>query len=207
MKLLKKFRYTNDKETREFELPIKVSTEFKFFFTAADVPEELHSFADYIGKRRYFDSFSELERYIDEMIEKYEASFIHETREKVIVYAFITEEVYRCDAGERLTLAYSVVWKYSTGAGKETRYLKEQFTRGETRFEQEDPLNNISEQRHRDNKIQEMPWTAEREAWFEALVSQLGKLKEQIKKGIGGNAPVLARKIDQNVKLLPGVTE
>lgn len=196
-KLVRKYRYTTDIETFEFIVTFRVSTEFKFYFSTADIPEPIR---EHLSPRRlYAETFFELDSKITDLIEKYEASFVHETRVKIIAYFFDSDHVRHADGGHELRMGYRVLWEFQSG--DEKKYLEER-RRGVF-----DPVSEPFNDLRRGTKTQQMEWTAEREVWFQNVSKQIEVLSRQIKQGFGSTPTVLARKIDQNVKLLPGVSD
>lgn len=199
MKLTKSYSYTNDRETRTFTVRVGVSVDFKFYFARDQIPTEILERTEAtLAKRTYGDSWYELDGMITDMIENYEAAFVEELREKVILYKYDRDEVHGVDGGTSMAIGYRVVWKYT--AGDEVRYLEERRRGTSMGLDSiHDPLRNL------DGKLQEMPWTAEREAWFRGITARVEELARQIRSGIGSTPTVLARKIDQNGALmLPG---
>lgn len=190
-KLTKKFSYSTDKATYSFDLPIGLSVDFKIFFSMDDIPECLRKHIT--GYRRvYFDDFYSLERTIDAGIEAYEATFVEETKERVIVYFYYHGESRgRCDLSHFLDLGYKVVWEFRSG--NDIKYLNE---RGDELHKSD-----LVGHEWREVKIQTLAWTQEREDWFKGVIGQVESLARVIKKGIGSAPGVLARKIEQNIQL------
>lgn len=179
-----------------FDLVIKLSTAFKLFFSENDIPEELRlSFTGLLQARNYFDSFEELNTRILEIIASFEATFVEETKKKVILYCIELDESH----GHQIYFHYIVAQRIDTGSrsGKiETRYYTERVRRGISRSEiSMDDLNTWNAFKEAD-KFSEMLWSKEREMWFEQMADNIKTLGHRLLEGFGEKPEVLAKKID-----------
>lgn len=191
-KQTKRYNYSSDKETKEFEIEVKLATDFRLFCPTATIPKELIG-DDYRASspRIYGNDFADIDTVIRAMIDKYENSFVEETREKIIAYCFETDDANQYE-GHDLGIKYRVCFRYKSGS--HTSY--QEIERGQYR-----DINTLfHHQRHDHHK--EMLWTAEREAWFTEMIRAMRAMSKQIKEGIGGSASVLARKIEHGSKIL-----
>jgi hypothetical protein len=199
----RKFMYSTPKAAKFFELEIKVSHDFKFYFTAEHLPAELREdFQGVLMKREYFDSFYELEQKVTEVIGEFEARFVEETKQKVIMYEISYDENHK---GHNITFQFEVLQRVEIGKkkGKETHYYKER--RRDHGF---GPAHKTLDEFNtaQFDEANEMAWTAEREAWFIKMAESVKTLGNQLLQGFGKHAEILARKIDQgtmNQLLLP----
>lgn len=193
------YSYSSKEETKTFALPIGLSTHFEFFFNGFDIPVELaesyHS--GYIQKQNKFPDIDCLDRKIEEIISDFEAKFVEETKQKVILYSMEYDDR-RMD--HCLNFAYAVAIKIDvTEKGQvSSRYFTENLRRGNWENFSEKLLNvlNTSSIFHHTD-FNEMLWTPEREIWFESMAKGIDALAKQIRTGLGTKAEVLARKIDQ----------
>jgi hypothetical protein len=193
MKQVKTYQYSSDKETLGFKVEIKLAADFRLYFSTNQIPAELQEHMTYPGDRFYGNDFSDLDSVITAAIEKYEESFMTETREKVIAYYYVTDDT-NWRHGLQMSFGYQIIYRYTRG--EETCYQTLENDRGRQVWRNaRDPFN--SEYKHK-----EMIWTQEREDWFDKTQRAFEALAEQIKRGLSGSPTVLARKIEQNVKLL-----
>lgn len=195
MKHSKKYTYIKKKGMGEFEVEIKLSSDFKLFFTSDQIPEELlKSYSGHIPKRVYGDWFQDLNKKILDIITEYEATFVEEAKSKVILYGV----KYNDNIGHKIYFNYIVAQRLdiTSSKKKETKYFEERSPIGNGSFRQK-VLDEISPGREFDDiDYAEMPWTAEREAWFEAMATKIRDLAHQLEEGFGESSEVLAKKID-----------
>jgi len=195
MKRKMKFHYSNETETKEFEITVKLSVECQLYFSQKDIPEELLVFRGISEKdRKYFDDYSELKASVSEIIDDYEASFIEESIEKIIVYFVYSNEPYHCKSCE-LSLGFQVLEKVTIG--NESHYQERKKYRGGIIVEKiHSPFSSYD---LRDQHIKEMIWTEQRENWFKSIVVNMKKLTANVNQGLNRRSTLLAKQIDNNV--------
>jgi len=195
------FEYCTKKDVIKFDIIIKLSVDFKFFYSCDELPEDLRNLptAPY-GKRQYFDSFGELKNQITDLIAEYEVTLVDEVKTKVILYSV--------DFHERVNsidFKYDVVQKITQqriGRHDEVNYYTEAKQRdhyGTNTGTRLDPFNAT----HRlGDDIKEMEWTREREAFFISMDRAIARVQDLIKDGLGSKAQILAKKIDHGGRFL-----
>lgn len=193
------YSYMTKKAVVKFELEIKLSTDFRLFFDGEQIPEELKEhYQGVIMKRNYFYSFEELNQKILDVIAAFETSFVEETKKKVILYQIHHDE----RKGQNLSLKYAVVQRIDVTKGskdKSTNYYEERMIRKGGLGPNEITLDRFDEWQFfvgREGDYLEMPWSKERELWFQLMTEQLRNLALKLKDGFGKHAEILAQKID-----------
>jgi len=197
-----KFIFSVKDDYKEFELPVKVSTGYKFFYTTADLPKELQELeACPYGDRQYFDTFHELERSVRKLIEEIELSLVEESKSKVILYAVGHESGRKQQIDFRFVVVQKVEMKRKERSGPvtEVKYYEERFHSGRDIGK---VLDEFDAFHVFDEKFEEMPWSKEREAWFRDMEARVQRLGEQLKMGFGDKSAILARRIDAGAKFL-----
>jgi hypothetical protein len=207
MKLQKaKFGFSTKEKYIDFELEIKVSADYRFFFSLKDLPKELQdaeSCPPGRNGRCFFDSFYELNTAIQGLIDEVEVSLIDELKTKVIIYS--------CDCndrhGKQLDFRWRVVQKLEIrkntkkhGETLDVSFFEE--TKSSSDYQVSTNLRRINTHDIFDENFSVMAWTSEREAWFQEMDRAIAKVSERLVNGFGAKAEVLARKIDQGAKLL-----
>lgn len=189
-----KFGFSTKDKYVEFELTIKVSTEFRFFFLVEELPDQIREKA--YGKRMYFDTFTELQSKVEDFIAEFEVSIIEESKVKVIIYAIETGDRHH---GRQIDFRWRVAQKVTTSGKKATNdtYFEEVHRSGRHTG------TDMREIQSSDfsNDFLEMPWSAEREAWFKAMEDSIASLSHRLDSGFGKTPEILARRIDQGAKL------
>lgn len=197
-----------DNVSRQFTVTVKLNSYLKLYFNTADIPEEIQKTATEPLRQgnNTFEDSEKLFNFIIRLIEDYESSFSTETKSKVILYQLYSNG--QRDCTQEIALRYQVLIKVITHKGKETisDYFEERVLSGRSRIigEKEgtkkdvvlDLFNTGSFFNHDD--FLEMPWTAERELWFEQSLQLMKDLALQIQAGFGTRAQVLAAKIDKS---------
>lgn len=205
MKLPKaKFSFSTKEILKTFELDIKISSTFQFFYTTEDLPTELLNLPNSPhGPRQYFDSFHSLESSINDLVAEFEVSLVEETKTKVILYAIDTES----HRGQKIDFRFIVAQRVEIGRKRgdaSVRYFQETKRSGHHIGNDLSELNTHS---HFEEDFLEMAWTAEREAWFKSMENSIEKLAQRLTLGFGKAPEILARKIDPGAQfLLPGNT-
>ncbi len=203
MKHTSHFGFSTKDKYIEFDLSIKLSTDFKFFFWTKDLPPQLQDLkATSSQDRQYFDSFYELKTAVTQLIEEFEVSLLEETKTKVILYQIETETVH----GQTINFKWYVCQKVEISnmdGRKEARYFRENTT---TSGHYSTSLSELSTHQIFDDNFNEMAWTSERALWFKSLEESVNELAQRLTLGFGKKPEILARKIDQGAKfLLTGV--
>lgn len=188
-----KYGLSTATEFLEFELTIRVSTDFKFFYNSAELPEQLREQVH--GARQYFDSFYELNSQVESLIAEAEISLIEESKTKVILYSLTTDEG-RIDFRWRVCQKVTLTSKRSSSV----RYYDERSYRGHSAGRMMDEMSTHAF----DGDPLEMPWTLEREAWFRSMGEAIEKLIRVLKSGLCKSPEILARRIDQGAQPLLG---
>lgn len=201
MKLPKvKFSFSTKDGLREFELDVRVSTEFKFYFAVSQLPEELRSLSIAPnGPRVYKSSYFEIEQEIDALITDYELSIVDEHKEKVILYSIGYTDRH---SGQKISFTWRTAQKLELRSGKSTKveYFTERKSSGYGHHSQAlDPINTYE---IFDDKFEEMPWSREREEWFRSMEAAVEALAQRLKKGFGTRPELLMRRIDQGAQVL-----
>ncbi len=185
-----------------FELPIKVSTNYRFYYASKDLPLELHGSDPHAGDRRYFETFDELDSHIRKMIETLEASQIDELKEKCILYSLDHDDDWNAESiGFMFFVVQKVTLKreYKGEIHDDVTYYREvnhgAGTRGNT-------LQEFDASSKFDGSFKEMAWSDKREAWFFEMIQAMATMAKRLKQGLTGRAEILARKIDQGSRLL-----
>lgn len=189
-----KYGFSTATEFVEFELTIKVSTDFRFFYLSAELPEQLREMVH--GPRQYFGSFYELNAQVESLIAEAEISLIDESKTKVILYALETDADGKIDFRWRVCQKVTLTSKRSSSV----RYYNERSYRGHSAGRMMDELSTHAF----DGDPLEMPWTLEREAWFKSMSEAIEKLIRILKSGLGKSPEILARRIDQGAQPLLG---
>ncbi len=197
MKLPKaKFGLSTKNKFIPFELTVKVSTEFKFFYVSEELPEQLRD--KVYGVRQYFDSFQSLEGQVESLIADFEVELIEETKTQVILYAIETRDDWRAQSIDfRWVVAQKVEIGHKKGE-RSVRYYTEEKRSGHHVGANLTELSSSAFERD----FLEMAWTNEREAWFKGMDATLEKLIHQLKIGFGKTPETLARKISQGAQFL-----
>ncbi len=179
MKHFKKYQYSSDKETKTFEIEIKLSTDFQLYFATSSLPEELKAYISGLRERIYGDSYSEINEVIRGLINDYENSFVEETREKIIAYFY---DVDNRNTYENIDMnfGYRVCYRYKSGNNTSHQEVE----RG--RYIE---INSLFSCRDRSDH-KEMLWSPEREAWFKEMLKAMSSLSDKIKEGLGGSSSV-----------------
>lgn len=203
---IKNYHYFTKTEKKYFDLPIKLSADFSLYFSGKDFPEELkkntrHSVFD----QNKFDSIEELDRKVGEIIEEFEAQFLDDLKEKVILYA-ISKGSYRCPS---IGLTYTVCIKITTHKAKAKKYRSEGHSSGENihyyHERQSDPepgvprsinYDSVRTSEYFDNEYFDMPWTSEREAFFILITKNIAELSNRLEEGIGTRVETLIKRIE-----------
>lgn len=196
----KQFNFMSKQGRETFDLRIKLSADCQIFFSHKDLPPELfihESMKD--DGRSYFDDYDELRKSIVKITEDYKNSFLEEAREKVIVYFAESELKNHCD---KLSIGYRVLTKVTLG---DDVHMEEMATRSQRRKIEYDCHDFFGEWVDHEC-IREMPWTQEREDWFERVTKSMKTLSKEISSGILKKPDVLAEGIDNGsaqLKMLP----
>jgi hypothetical protein len=195
-----KFSFSTKDKYVTFEISVKVSADFRFFYSTAELPDQLRKLDRAPSTpREYFDSFHELQSSINSLTEEFEISLIEETKTRVILYAIETEAVH----GKRIDIKFYVCQKVEIGSLKGSssiRYYKEE--KQSSRYYSSTNLTEFNTYQIFDDKYLEMAWSVERENWFKEMETSIEKLAHQLRQGFGKTPELLARKIDQGAKLL-----
>lgn len=204
------FYYQKKDGDGRFKLTIKVSQEGQFYVDPKEFSEEIrlkipHCFPDY-KKRFDNETYQGLINDVEKIIKSYEELNMEETREKFIVYKinlqgdltpdlsydhpksrrFDDLDKFRSGLGVGVTIAWHIVWKYTLGDRE--RYTWHQ---------------GGSDVGHMLSGYKEMPWTRERENWFEDLESSMLHFMDRVDKFLRQPKPeALMLKIDQGATLL-----
>lgn len=202
-----KFGFSTKEKFIEFEIDVKLSKEFQFYYTVSELPSQLLALPSVpSSKRVYADSFHEIQKSVRDLCEEFEVSLVEETKSKVILYCI----EHNNDKGELIDFRYKVVQKVELkrqskkGTDVETRYYSEDH---ETGYSIGVRMTAISTHVYFDDDFKEMNWSREREAWFIEMNRAISKLAERLEINFGGKPEILARKIDQGVKLLMGAKD
>lgn len=205
------FYYQKKDGDGTFKLTIKVSQEGQFYVDPKEFSEEIrlkipHCFPDY-KKRFDNETYQGLINDVEKIIKSYEELNMEETREKFIVYKInlqgdLTPELsgddkrsrrfddldkFRSGIGIGFTVSWHTVWKYTLGDRERYTWYQE----------------GGSDVGHMLSDYKEMPWTREREAWFEDLDNSVLNLMDKVDTFLRQPKPeVLMLKIDQGANLL-----
>lgn len=183
---------------KDFDLEIKVSKYFEFYYSGSDLPQELVdsviNHAIVISKQNKFSNIRDLDDHVNSIIEKFETKFIEQTRRDVIIYSINFDS----RDGDKKSLRFNfekavAIAEKRVGFEASTRYFKERLHIGSydgIKTPLLDELDSV-------HGWKEMDWTAERELWFTAMANSIEALGERLKQGIGKSPEVLGRKIDQ----------
>lgn len=193
-----KFGFSTKDKYIEFELTVRVSTQFKFFYRAEELPAQLRE--QVYGERQYFDSFHELEAQVNNLIAEAEISLIEETKTKVILYNIQTNARH----GQSIDFQWIVVQKIeiSNKKSKNVKYYEE--TKRGAGYQAGTTMNELSTYHvfgDRDS-FHEMAWSMERENWFKNMDQALATMAHRLNIGFGKTPEILARKIDQGAQFL-----
>ena len=196
MKRVKRYTYNSNKTFNEFEIEIKLSSDFKIYFSGNDIPKELQeSYNGFIQNQNKFDSFEELNTKILQIIEDFESKFIEETKKKVILYSIDYDEK---GGQQRIVFNYVVVQKIETKTKKgnvNTKYYEERLVRGQSL--NQIILEDCNTYGKFEDKFNEMIWSKQRELWFARMSESVKDLGNRLLEGFGERAEILAKKIDQ----------
>ncbi len=198
MKHSKEYIYSTLKSGKRFAIEIKLSTNFKLYFSGDEIPEELQkSYTGVLEKQNKFDDFDQLNSKVLMIISEFESKFVEETKKKVILYSINYDENNR---GQTIGFNYLVVQKITTQGPKDTdtKYYQERILRNGTDFVQT-KLDNVNTYSYFDDKFMEMIWSKERELWFFKMQDSVKCLGMRLLEGFGERAEILSRKIDQGI--------
>lgn len=189
-----KFTVSAPKGLIEFELTIKVATDFRFFYSTEQLPEQIRSLPEASrSPRQYYDSFRDLKESVEKLIESFEMSFVDESKTKVILYSMD----YSDDNGQAIDFRFFVLQKITSNRGKnvDVNFFEESVQSSE--YHKGITLTRVETYNRFEDKYLEMAWSIEREEWFNAMAKSIQNLADQLKSGFGSRAEILARKIDQ----------
>ena len=222
---VRNFSYKNRKRTVEMPVEIYLSAEFRFYFQREQIHKEfLDFFPEELGdyhNRFYFDTHKELIRFMEDLIEKFEAAVADNTKEKIILYRMklngdLTPDLSGSDKKSKrftdldlgsnfgLGLEWYLAWKCKR-AGKTTYH--------DYRLRDEGPDADGSEEVGREvsgwgigkkDGEQVMPWTQQREDWFKALEESLRRMILNVDEFFNQKSELLIDVIDQNKTLRLG---
>jgi len=200
-KQTKKYAYQSGKKWKDFEIEIRLSTDFKLYFQGKDIPPELCDPSDLVRPKKYED-FRQLNDDIMEMISRHEEKSIEETKERVIIYDLTVNDE---DGLAGLAIKFDVLQKITTSrkGKKESSYFVERSLRGSRTgkagqmvLDDFNVYQKYASGNGRHERFDEMPWTATRERWFQDMADSIIKLSERIKDGIGRKPELLSQRID-----------
>lgn len=207
-KMLHKFEFMHNSVLVSFNLDIKVSTDFKFYFTTAQLPEPLQKLPNCsLRDRQYFDSFKELEDSVTKLIEEIELAEVEEIKKTVILYQIEHEE----GGVQQISFRYKVVERVEIKSSNPRKsseinfYEKRDHRAGFGFGVNYDSFNAYSF--FGSDSYKEMPWTKERELWFKEMEEAIAVLGRRLVKGFGGNSALLIKKIEQGNQFLLGVSK
>ena len=196
------FVFLKNKEEKSFQLIPKIATDYRFFYATKDLPPEFFEIdSKPYGERAYFDSFGELKRSIENMIEDIELAEVEEHKTKVILYAIEHDDNSR---GVTINFQWAPVHKVEV-----KRHIK-QYSKHQQRTE----INFYVERRARGSSLgvtydefrasdhfhkeyEEMEWSVEREAWFKMMEQAINELGYRLRSGFGSKSSILAKRIDE----------